>query len=41
MKEEDYILFEAYLSEELAADEKTAFENRLETDAAFKESFKI
>ncbi|WP_055443848.1 tetratricopeptide repeat protein [Lacinutrix himadriensis] len=39
MKEEDYILFEAYLAEELSVEEKTAFENRLETDAAFNASF--
>ena len=39
MKEEDYILFEAYLAGELSAEENTTFKNRLETDAAFKESF--
>lgn len=40
MKEEDYILFETYLANELSADEIAVFENRLETEAAFKESFK-
>ena len=40
MKEEDYILFEAYLAEELSVEEKTIFENRLETEVAFKEGFK-
>ncbi|WP_452226594.1 tetratricopeptide repeat protein [Lacinutrix cladophorae] len=40
MKEEDYILFENYLAGELAVEEKALFEDRLETDAAFQESFK-
>ncbi|WP_452230886.1 tetratricopeptide repeat protein [Lacinutrix sp. MEBiC02404] len=39
MKEEDYILFEAYLAGELSAEENTVFKNRLETEDAFQESF--
>lgn len=39
MEDQDYILFENYLSEDLSEIEKNAFETRLETDSKFKESF--
>jgi len=39
MEEQDYILFEDYLSEDLSETEKNAFETRFKTDSKFKESF--
>ena len=39
MNEQDYILFENYLSETLSSTEKEIFEARLETDLKFNESF--
>ena len=41
MEEQDYILFEDYLSGNLDKDATNAFETRLETDKAFKQSFRI
>jgi predicted Zn-dependent protease len=39
MQDQDYILFENYLLEDLSKEGIIAFENRLETDSKFKESF--
>ncbi|WP_452223960.1 tetratricopeptide repeat protein [Lacinutrix chionoecetis] len=39
MEEQDYIIFDQYLLEELSAEERLAFEKRLESDAALKKSF--
>jgi tetratricopeptide (TPR) repeat protein len=39
MKNEDYILFEAYLSNELSKDEVAAFESRLKTEPEFNQAF--
>ncbi|WP_340201537.1 hypothetical protein [Ascidiimonas sp. W6] len=39
MEDQDYILFDNYISGELTEDAKMAFENRLRTDAAFKKSY--
>ncbi|XCF06327.1 hypothetical protein ABI125_00345 [Tamlana crocina] len=39
MDDQNYILFEAYLANELSAEEKLNFENRLKTDAEFNQSF--
>ena len=39
MEEQDYMLFEDYLSEALSEIEKEAFEIRLEADPKFRESF--
>lgn len=39
MKEEDYILFENYLSNELTSNEVEHFESRLKTDLEFNQSF--
>ena len=41
MEEQDYILFEDYLSGNLDENATNAFETRLETDKAFKKSFSI
>ena len=41
MEEQDYILFEDYLSGNLDENATNAFETRLETDKAFKQSFSI
>ena len=41
MEEQDYILFEDYLSGNLDENAINAFETRLETDKAFKQSFSI
>ncbi|HIC32524.1 MAG TPA: tetratricopeptide repeat protein [Flavobacteriaceae bacterium] len=41
MEEQDYILFEDYLSGNLDENATNAFETRLETDKAFKQSFNI
>ena len=40
MQDQDYILFESYLSNELSADEVEAFEARLKTETAFNQAFK-
>ena len=39
MQDQDYILFESYVSEELSKDEIVAFEARLKTDSEFNEAF--
>ncbi|AUP78967.1 hypothetical protein [Flavivirga eckloniae] len=39
MNDQDYILFESYLSKELSQDEVTAFESRLENEAEFNQAF--
>jgi len=39
MQEQDYILFEDYLSGKLDSEEKVAFENRLQKDLEFQEAF--
>ncbi|MFD2724944.1 hypothetical protein [Hyunsoonleella rubra] len=39
MEDQNYIEFEAYLSEELSAEECADFESRLETDPEFQEAF--
>lgn len=39
MKDEDYIVFEEYLTGELSERDATWFESRLKTDLEFKESF--
>lgn len=39
MDEKNYILFEAYLSQELSKDETLDFEERLSTDPEFKQTF--
>ncbi|AJR03123.1 tetratricopeptide repeat protein [Siansivirga zeaxanthinifaciens] len=41
MEDQDYILFESYLSNELPADEIATFEKRLKTDAAFHSAFEL
>ncbi len=41
MEEQDYILFEDYLSGDLSVEETTNFENRINTDEAFKKAFNI
>ena len=41
MEESRYILFENYLTNELNATEKTAFESQLQTDADFLQEFEI
>ncbi|WP_179351206.1 tetratricopeptide repeat protein [Winogradskyella vidalii] len=41
MEEQDYIQFEAYLAGELPKDELSDFEERLKTDAPFKEAFQV
>ena len=41
MQEQDYILFEAYLSGSLDAESIQEFEARLQTDAEFKEAFDV
>lgn len=39
MEEQDYILFEDYISGELSKGESTAFESRLKSDSEFKNAF--
>jgi hypothetical protein len=39
MKEQDYILFESYLSEALSKDEVTSFEARLKSEPEFNQAF--
>lgn len=39
MEDQDYILFESYLSEELSQEEVIAFDSRLKTDSEFAEAF--
>ena len=41
MEEQDYMLFEDYLSNELSKEEIISFENRLKTDSKFKESLQL
>ena len=41
MNEETYIRFESYLTNELAAEEKSRFEEQLLNDAQFNESFQL
>lgn len=41
MEEQDYIVFETYLSGEMAADEIKAFEARLKTDLPFHQTFQL
>lgn len=41
MEDQDYILFDQYLQKELSKEAYANFEERLENDAAFKESFTI
>ncbi|WP_397363755.1 tetratricopeptide repeat protein [Olleya sp. R77988] len=41
MQEQDYILFENYLSGNLSAEEIAKFENKINTDEAFKQAFTI
>jgi len=41
MNEETYIRFENYLANELSSEEKTLFEEQLQNDAQFNESFQI
>ncbi|GGG34457.1 hypothetical protein [Bizionia arctica] len=41
MQDQDYILFEAYLSRDLSLDDIQIFENRLKTDLAFKDAFQL
>lgn len=41
MNEELYMAFESYLSNEMPTDEKTQFEERLQNDASFRESFAV
>ena len=39
MEEQDYIVFEAYLANELSQEERTAFETKLKVDVEFKKAF--
>ncbi|WP_178986038.1 tetratricopeptide repeat protein [Winogradskyella helgolandensis] len=41
MEEQDYIQFEAYLAGDLSEDDVVAFNERLNSDAQFKEAFEI
>jgi thioredoxin-like negative regulator of GroEL len=41
MEEQDYIAFDAYLSEELSETERVAFEKRLQEDAEFRNSYEL
>lgn len=41
MEEQDYILFENYLSGDLSVEETTSFESRLNADDAFKQAFNV
>jgi hypothetical protein len=41
MNEELYMAFESYLSNEMPTDEKKTFEERLQNDASFRESFNL
>ena len=41
MNEELYIRFEQYLANEMTSEEKTIFEEQLQNDASFKESFTL
>lgn len=41
MEEQDYILFDSFINGQLSAEDTLDFENRLENDSAFKNSFNI
>jgi hypothetical protein len=41
MEEQDYMLFEDYLSDELSKEDIISFNKRLKTDSEFKESFQV
>ena len=41
MEDQDYILFDSYISGELSAEETLDFENRLKSDVAFAKSFNV
>ena len=41
MEDQDYIMFEAYLSGDLSADELNAFNERLNSDEQFQQAFKM
>ena len=41
MQDQDYILFENYLSGDMSKEEIVSFEERLKTDSEFNQSFQL